>query len=137
MGRYAPIVVAVGLLAAAPDHHEIEGTWTITSITKDGQEREESLKITFEEGKYTLPSPEGFTESKEGQYTLDPEEMPKQITLKPTDGPNEGKPIMGIYRVEGDRMEACYDPSGAGRPMRFEAQRGTGYVLATYEKGKP
>ena len=60
-----------------------------------------------------VASAEGFTQSKAGRYELDADDSPKEITLIPSDGPMNGKPIMGIYRRKDDRLEACYDPSGA------------------------
>ena len=57
-----------------------------------------------------------------------------QLTAKIPDGPMKGKPIMGIYRRKGDRLEACYDPSGANRPKEFDAGPGMGFVLVTYRR---
>lgn len=113
---------------------EIRGDWVIVSIERDGKKQEKDLRMAFEDGRYTLASAEGFTRSRAGRYELDADESPKEIALIPSDGPMKGKPIMGICRRKGDRLEACYDPSGAGRPKEFEARPGTGFVLVTYRR---
>src|SRR5580765_6624048 len=54
-----------------------------------------------------------------GARKIDPAKNPKQITLTP-DGSK--KPLLGIYKLEGDTLTLCFDEK---RPTDFKAKKGS------------
>src|SRR5690349_18722541 len=131
---HALILAAVTLTAAAD---ELQGEWSVTSYKGDGKpEKAGAVKVIFQDGAYTLPDATGFTKSRTGRYTCDPAKSPKTIDIAPGDGPNKGKTMLGIYKLDGDKLTACYDAADKGRPTDFTAPEGSGRVLVTYERMK-
>lgn len=137
MHLHALVIAATGLLATADD---LQGTWTVTSFERGGKKEQEAtapVEVVFKDGLYTLPTEIGFTKSRQGQYKLDPSRSPKAIDLIPSDGPNKGLTIPGIYWLEGETLIACYGEAGKGRPTEFASRAGSGWVLVTYRRAKP
>jgi RNA polymerase sigma factor (sigma-70 family) len=53
-------------------------------------------------------------------YRLDPGRRPPAIDLTPLDGKAKGKTLRGIYSLDGDFLEICFDPTPGGkRPRAF------------------
>src|SRR5262245_8026564 len=138
-------LVAASSGVAGPDEERrpelaLEGSWRIVSIERDGKKAEtpkdRPITVEFRAGKYTLPDNLGFTRSREGTYKLDARAKPPRLDLVPADGPEKGKTFPGIYKLEKDRLTACYDATAGAAPDDFTAGEGSGRVLLVYERRK-
>jgi uncharacterized protein (TIGR03067 family) len=70
-----------------------------------------------------------------GTFRLDATKTPRAIDFLP-DFPAKGKPILGIYRLEGDKLTLCYPALGKERPREFSAKEGTGNTVAVWLREK-
>jgi uncharacterized protein (TIGR03067 family) len=133
--------LALGLFAVAAraddkkDAPKIEGTWTATSWKRGpgeiGPDRVNTeLKLT----KDAYEFPKGINRvSQKGSVKIDAAKG--TIDFTPGDGPAKGKTLVGIYKVEGDKLTLCFTGAGGERPKEFKSDdRNT--VLATYERKK-
>jgi uncharacterized protein (TIGR03067 family) len=76
-----------------------------------------------------------------GKIKLDPTKTPKTIDWHLTEGPGPaaGKIKPGIYKLEGGKLEICWNPENSKeRPKKFTTQptRGRGFQYAQYERKK-
>jgi uncharacterized protein (TIGR03067 family) len=60
-----------------------------------------------------------------GTFKLDAAKKPKAIDAYPGNLPG-GKPMLGIYEINGDRYKLCFAQPGKERPTDFEAKQGSG-----------
>jgi uncharacterized protein (TIGR03067 family) len=72
----------------------------------------------------------------EGSFTVDSGKTPKQMEIKGTSGPNKGKTIPAIYKIDGDTVTICYQLGGGDRPTAFESKPDTKLFLAVYKREK-
>jgi uncharacterized protein (TIGR03067 family) len=75
----------------------------------------------------------------EGTFRVDPSTKPAAIDFKHTGGVLKGKPWKGIYALDGDTLTTCDnapDPD-RGRPAAFEAKKGAGHILITFQPAEP
>jgi len=49
-------------------------------------------------------------------------------------GPNAGRTIAAIWRVEGEVLELCYDVGGGTRPTMFASAAGSTRLLVRYRR---
>jgi uncharacterized protein (TIGR03067 family) len=72
-------------------------------------------------------------------YKLDPRARPKAIDLVPQAGPARGKTLRGIYSLDGEYLEICYNPNPGGkRPRAFvTTQDFKGAKLLVFKRTRP
>jgi uncharacterized protein (TIGR03067 family) len=115
------VAAALGLLAAdeaKDDREAIQGTWKVVATEDSGRETPpEALKnlkikwvitkdkITYQVGKMTTA----------WSYTLDPAKKPKWIDLT-----ESGRPMLGVYELDGDTLKVCYPEA-----VRYKGRRST------------
>jgi uncharacterized protein (TIGR03067 family) len=60
------------------------------------------------------------------------------MDITSTAGPNKGKVIKAIYKLNGDRFTVCYDfgKDKPARPTKFESKADTPVLLVTYQRSK-
>ncbi|MBN9122044.1 MAG: TIGR03067 domain-containing protein [Planctomycetes bacterium] len=140
---------AFALFLAAPvaadeksdaDLKAMVGKWKVEKAVmagKDVTERVASImKFEIREGgKYTTQIGD---QKEEGAFTIDPTKSPKEVDVKPTGGPNKGKTVKAIYKLDGDTFTACYnfDADKGARPEKFESKEGTTHLLIVYKREK-
>src|SRR5262249_32910281 len=75
----------------------------------------------------------------EGTFRVDARTKPAAFDFEHTKGTLKGKVWKGIYALDGDTLTTCDDAPDLdkGRPAAFEAKRGSGYVLITFQRAKP
>jgi len=83
-------------------------------------------KIVYEGDKYTLTIGE---KEEKGSFTLDPKKIPKQMDIFPTSGDNNGKTLLAVYELAGDKLTICYSLSPSVRPDNFEPASNTLLVV--------
>jgi uncharacterized protein (TIGR03067 family) len=122
--------------AIAADLKALVGKWKIEKAEIGGKEslalfKELKFEIT-EGGKYALE----LGVKDEGTFTVDPGKSPKEMDIKGEAGPNKGKTIKAIYKIDGDTMTICYELGGGDRPTKFETKPDTKLFLAVYKREK-
>ena len=114
------------------------GKWEVAKAELGGMDITDHIKtIKFEiqaGGKYSVVFGE---EKDEGTFTVDASKMPKEMDIKSTAGPNKGKLIKAIYKIDGDAMTICYELGGGDkRPTKFESKADTKLFLVDYKRKK-
>ena len=122
---------------AAADLKAMVGKWKLEKAELGGKDVFEHLKsLDFEirdGGKYTARLGE---EIDEGSFTVDPSKSPKEMDIKSTGGPNKGRTVKAIYKIDGDTLTVAYDLGGGKRPEKFETKADTKQFLAVYKREK-
>ncbi|MBY0455808.1 MAG: protein kinase, partial [Gemmataceae bacterium] len=103
------------------EKERLQGTWIAISLESQGKflpvnpTGDLSLVIAGSQMRLTMRgNPAGG-----GAFTLDPSRTPKEIDVNEVDG--KGR-LLGIYRLEGDRLTLCLGDTGGPRPTMFETQ---------------
>jgi uncharacterized protein (TIGR03067 family) len=130
------ILMVFALIAAdsQDDAAMLQGTWTMILGEREGRKLSDEevasarLTITGTKYSYTLG---GRTET--GTFKLDPSQKPRAIDVTP----EEGKPILGIYEIEGDTHKVCFAEPGRERPSEFSTQPESGRSLYAMRRVKP
>jgi len=122
--------------AAAADLKAMVGKWKLEKAELGGKDAMALLKdLKFEitdPGKYVAE----LGEKDEGTFTVDPSKSPKEMDIKGTGGPNKGKTIPAIYKIDGDTLTIAYELGGGKRPEKFETKPDTKQYLAVYKREK-
>jgi len=136
-------------LAAADDPaakkllKDLEGTYATVSMTQGGQPApDEALKaasfVIRGETFIVRHTKGGKSEDKAATVVVDPDQKPTAIDLTPKDGPDAGKPILGIVKVEKDTVTLCWadQPGTAQRPKEFSSTKENKHFLIVMKKAK-
>jgi uncharacterized protein (TIGR03067 family) len=144
MKRLLPALVLVVAGTAVADEtaatkflKDIEGTYTVASLSKGGEpapdEFTKSVTIVIE--KNTLTFKMGKDMDKTATIVVDPAQKPVAIDLTPKDGPDAGKPMLGIIKVEKDSVTLCFpDEPKAARPKEFASPKGSDVMILVLKK---
>jgi uncharacterized protein (TIGR03067 family) len=118
---------------------KLQGVWALTSL-KEGtkaipEERitAAAIKLIIEPGRASIKEE---AKTVEVSLTIDPAKSPKQIDMRGTPPGQKPQTASGIYKLEGDTLTICYDPSGKNRPTEFKAQPGPNQVQEAYRREK-
>jgi uncharacterized protein (TIGR03067 family) len=93
----------------------------------------DTASVTYEGDKYTIKIGD---KGEKGSFTLDPKKSPKQMDIFPTEGDNNGKTLLAVYELAGDKLTICYSLTPTVRPEDFEPDSNT-LLLVKYERVKP
>jgi uncharacterized protein (TIGR03067 family) len=124
-------------LADDPSAEELDrhqGTWRVTSSIYDGQEAPEAIvrSITrIVENDHAVWKRDGKSFAGT-RIELDPSRDPKAIDVIPDGGKGRGERVLGIYKLEKDRLTICMAAPGQPRPREFKAEMGSGCTLRTF-----
>ena len=139
------LVLAAALgIAASPkedaskkDLEKMQGDWAAESMERDGMKLDpddaQAFFRTVKGNSYTVHRYSKKISS--GTFRLDATKTPRAIDFMP-DFPARGKPILGIYRLEGDKLTLRYPAPGQPRPREFSAKAGTGNTVAVWVREK-
>jgi uncharacterized protein (TIGR03067 family) len=134
--------------ASRHDRDRIQGTWVMIAQETNGQEvpPDKDLKIVITADMMSTVYTEGYRQQAEDDrrngmdkvsYKIDPSREPKIIDFTPVVGVQKGKPRTGIYRIDGDTLQICYDPDGRTRPTEFDTKQGDHYRLTVFRRDIP
>jgi len=114
---------------------KLDGTWIATSWQRGGGEiGKDKVNTELVISKNTYEYPKGINRiSKSGTIKFDAAKG--TIDFTPEDGPSKGKTLLGIYKVEADKLTLCFTVAGMARPKDFKSNEKT-VDLATYERKK-
>ncbi len=126
-------VLALGFVAGARADEaaskkflkDLEGTYSATSMSLGGMAAPEELTktVTFEFKAGTLIVSAGKGKDKVATLVVDPSQKPIAVDVTPKDGPDAGKSMAGIIKVEKDVVTLCFiDAPGAARPKEFTGE---------------
>lgn len=138
-----PAILALAVAVAAPaakdppktDVTTIVGEWDAESAMSRGKPDNPPPGTTWTftaEGKSVLRIG-GRDEPKDGTYKADPKKDPAEVDI--TDGP-KGRPMRGIYKVEGDTLTLCLSGDDEDRPKAFDAPAGSRVILIILKRAK-
>jgi uncharacterized protein (TIGR03067 family) len=119
------------------EHEQLQGNWSFVQAEHDGhkssQDKLKALKLSIGADKLTLRGDKGM----EYAYKIDPAKKPKIIDVTPSDGPDKGMVLQGIYELNGDELKLCLSKPGRDRPTEFVSKENTGLVLILLKREKP
>ena len=107
----------------------LEGVWTIESLQVDGQSVPpsglKSSRILIDGDRFRTESPEA---TYEGVFNIDVEPGPHHLDIDFVEGPEAGNRNLGIFALDGDRLEICLDLNGEARPTAFASAPKSGHA---------
>jgi uncharacterized protein (TIGR03067 family) len=117
--------------AAQKEAERLQGAWVRVAAEAGGRalsadELKRGPKLVIGPDGYALQSP---TETRKGVMKFDPTKSPRTIDIIPSEGPNKGKVMPGIYELTGDRFRYVFDPTGKQRPTEFRTTPGSGLMM--------
>jgi uncharacterized protein (TIGR03067 family) len=113
-----------------------QGTWIATSSTFDGQKVPPEIARSIKR----IVTDKHVVWERNGKrfagttIELDPSHDPSFIDVIPDGGSHRGEHILGIYKIEGDRLTICMAGPGQVRPKALQADKGSGWTLQTFER---
>jgi uncharacterized protein (TIGR03067 family) len=116
-----------------------QGTWFASSFRRDGQETPQEIVRTITR---TVVKDHVVWKRKSKSFAgtamvLDPTQSPKSIDVIADGGPTRGKRVLGIYRLENDRLTICMADADQPRPKAFMAEKGSRQTLMVFTREKP
>ena len=139
------MVLILGLVPGLGDDPDLQaelarhqGTWEVVSFLREGNEAPKEIAAAITrvvEGDHVVWYRDGkpFAGT---TVVLDPSRTPKAIDVIPDGGPQRGKAVLGIYRLDGDELTICMAAPDAPRPKTFSADKGTGQTLMTFRRAQ-
>jgi uncharacterized protein (TIGR03067 family) len=120
------------LAAADPDLQKLQGKWIVESFSYNGNPVELLKDATreFKEEKYTL-TPKAGDVINGAVKLLDSTKLPKQVDLEVN-----GQTLKGIYEVDGEMLNMCYNLNNPERPTEFVSKPDSGIVLVVHKRVK-
>ncbi len=119
MSRVICLLLFLGLPAAfagagndpsAKDLEAMQGDWAVIEYVADGIKSEDDNAQSL------------FRTIKGEHYTVFiPDKTP-------------GKPFLGIYEIDGDRIKVCYAPPGKDRPTELASKKGSEHTFMIWER---
>jgi uncharacterized protein (TIGR03067 family) len=139
LGLAVLVVLAAGTAAddaAKAELDKLQGEWQMVSSTNNGKELPaEAVKAitrVVKGNSYTLLR-DGQVLAKGTVVKLDPSKTPKTMDVQRAAG---GKPLLGIYELDGDTHKVCLAEPGKDRPTVFSSQEGSGQTLTVWKRKK-
>ena len=115
--------------ATAKALDSFSGSWEIVKVSPEGATKDARRLVFKKDGTYTAVD-EGGKELWAGTFEIDPMASPKVWDHRSHDAKKEGKDVLGIYELDGDRLKvACVvgqwkdrEWAGKPRPKGFDAK---------------
>jgi uncharacterized protein (TIGR03067 family) len=119
------------------DLKQLQGTWVRASEEKNGQKTPvaelKNTRLTLKGDQYTL---DDGKQKRTGTFKLDESKTPKTLDIVSGEGPNKGKTLKAIYKIEGDTFTYCVAPPDQDRPTEFSGKAGSGHTLLVNKREK-
>ncbi len=138
-----PILASLAVAgdSAQDEAKRLEGTWKFVSLAADGEQAPpEAIRAgrwTFRGDQILIPGPQPA----KATYKVMPDRSPKAIDMTALDGPNKGKMLSCIYKLEGERLTICVpegrsESSDPARPSEFDSGKGRSLIVLERMKGE-
>ncbi len=109
---------------------KLDGTWTLTDVDmgttggkKPSAEDLKSTTLTFQGDKLTLTN---RGKAQPATYKVDAGKKPAEIDISPTEGPEKGKTMKGIYSLSGDTLKVAFSRDESARPTELTGKSESG-----------
>jgi uncharacterized protein (TIGR03067 family) len=115
-----------------------QGTWLATSSRRDGQDAPAEIVRTITR----TVEKDHVVWKRDGKnfagttIVLDPSRTPAAIDVIPDGGPAHGKRVLGIYKLEKDRLTICMADADQPRPREFKAEKGSKQTLMVFTRAR-
>ena len=124
-----------GCMTPALFADRVQGSWAPEHAELGGQELPlaafQGALLTLRGGQYDFVTDKGRYE-----VLLDGDHYAMDVVG--TEGPNQGRTIAAIFKLEGDRLTVCYELGSGPRPLQFDSPKGTRHFLISYRRvGQP
>jgi uncharacterized protein (TIGR03067 family) len=126
-----------------PDFKLLEGEWGVVGFEDEGKKVPPEVIDALKEGRWSFKGSEvefanpGEKLGGKTAVKLDSGKTPKHIDLVGLEGPQKGKAMQGIYKIEKDRLVICLQKAeGGSRPRRFRAVPESQLAMITLERVK-
>jgi uncharacterized protein (TIGR03067 family) len=123
---------------AAKDLKKMQGDWVVVSMEADGMripdDDAQALFRTVKGDKYTVSRYRKV--AGKGTIKLDATKKPRAIDATPDGAAAKGRPILGIYEFDGEKLKLCFAPPGMDRPTEFRSKEGSGHTLTVWQPEK-
>jgi uncharacterized protein (TIGR03067 family) len=133
------LILLGAIVSLADERASLAGNWKCTSATIDGAplaaETAKLLTLTLTADRFKTQR--GDQVLFDSTYTVDATKDPKQIDMIGTEGELTGKPALGIYKLDGDKLTLCYTMPGNERPAKFESAAKSGVYLIEWVRARP
>ncbi len=117
-----------------------EGAWQLVYAETDGKttpgEQIRNIRVVFRNQNYSVHIGDKQLVH-DGSFRIDPTARPKTTDDVLTEGPDKGKPIHGIYELEGDTLASCVARPEQERPARFATTPGSGHTFRVLKRVRP
>jgi uncharacterized protein (TIGR03067 family) len=142
---FTAIVVCPWVLtsqAQEPASREIDkhqGIWLASSFRRDGQETPQEIVRTITRtvvNDHVVWKRNGKSFAGTSMV-LDAAHNPKSIDVIADGGPTRGKRVLGIYRLDNNRLTICMADADQPRPRDFTAEKGSRQTLMIFTREKP
>ncbi len=122
--------------AARAERARHQGTWVAVAMEREGSKTAAEVVATITrtvDGDHVTWKRDGkpFAGTR---VRLDPSADPKAINVTPDGGPHQDKPVLGIYKLEGDELTIGMADAGASRPKEFSSPKGSKRTLMTFRR---
>jgi len=128
----AGLAVAQG--PARDDLERQQGTWVAVSFRRDGQDTPREIVQTITRtvaGAHVVWKRNGKNFAGTA-LVLDPGKEPKAIDVIADGGPARGKRVLGIYKIDSDKLTLCMADPDQPRPREYKAEKGSGHTLMVF-----
>jgi uncharacterized protein (TIGR03067 family) len=134
--RYQLILAVLAFTVAPDDRDQMQGVWLVESLQEDGRAAPDEKAVTevvIKENqfivKYATLQHEAIN-----NFRLDGSKEPKGLDIIT---PELGRPLLGIYQLEGDTLRICWSSTPGGqRPDAFATKVDSGRRLAVLKRKK-
>jgi uncharacterized protein (TIGR03067 family) len=124
--------------AAVKELEALRGDWRVVAVERDGKKAPPGTPQTgLDVIRFTdqLPRRAG-DRCNVYAVTLDPAASPKRLSGEGTGGEIKGEKLLGIYRLDGDKLTLCCDYGGTERPAKLQTADGDGRAVYHLERRK-
>jgi len=120
---------------------DLEGSYSAISMSKAGEpapdEYLKTISFNVKGDTFTVTFKKGdASEDKAATALIDSTQKPIAIDLTPKDGPEVGKPMLGIIKIEKDSITLCWTDRGekTERPKEFSSTKENKQFLIVMKK---
>ncbi|MDB6089552.1 MAG: hypothetical protein JWN85_2336 [Gammaproteobacteria bacterium] len=115
----------------------LEGAWVPVAANVAGEElvvHELRVKyLVLDAGSYSIIDRSNHIVDV-GEYLVDEATFPQAMDIVGREGPNAGRTMLAIYRLDADRLTVCYDLDGKERPTDMQAREDQLLLSITYTR---
>ncbi|MDR3621222.1 MAG: TIGR03067 domain-containing protein [Paludisphaera borealis] len=115
-----------------------QGVWATESFHRDGKDTPDAIARSITrtvDGDHVVWKRNGKSFSG-STIVLDPTADPKTIDILADGGPARDKRVLGIYKLEDDRLTICTSDADQPRPKDFKAEKDSRRTLMVFKREK-